>query len=101
MGVLDLSQKPLDRRELLDCVERAVAPRAASPGAPSRDALGRVAQLTPRERNIFEFLVTGKTLKQIAAHFGVTVQSVWKHQQHIFSKFKVQNEVELVNLMRN
>ncbi len=102
MGVVDFLQKPLDRRELLDCVERAVAPRAASPGQlPSQTLSAALAQLTPRERNIFEFLVTGKTLKQIAAHFGVTVQSVWKHQQHIFSKFKVQNEVELVNLMRN
>jgi len=45
--------------------------------------------------------VTGKTLKQIAACHGVTVQSVWKHQQHIFDKFHVQNEVELVNLMQD
>ena len=50
---------------------------------------------------MFELLVTGKTLKQIAARFGVTVQSVWKHQQHIFRKFNVQNEVELANLMKN
>ena len=45
--------------------------------------------------------MTGRTLKQIAARYGVTVQSVWRHQQHIFHKFNVQNEVELVNLMRS
>ena len=102
MGVVDFLQKPLDAHELLECVSRAVARAAASPAQPPFRAMaGAIAELTPREKNIFELLVTGKTLKQIAAHFGVTVQSVWKHQQHIFHKFKVQNEVELVNLMRS
>jgi two-component system response regulator DctR len=101
MGVVDFLQKPIDGGELLDCVLRAVAEGAASPAQPSQAMGAALAQLTPRERSIFELLVTGKTLKQIAARCGVTVQSVWKHQQHIFNKFKVQNEVELVNLMRN
>jgi FixJ family two-component response regulator len=100
MGVVDFLQKPIDGRELLDCVLRAVALRAGSPPA-SQALSAALAQLTARERNIFELLVTGKTLKQIAARCGVTVQSVWKHQQHIFNKFKVQNEVELANLVRN
>ena len=85
----------------LRCEGRRPACRFAGAALLPRRSRRRSRQLTPREKNIFEFLVTGKTLKQIAARFGVTVQSVWKHQQHIFHKFKVQNEVELVNLMRS
>ena len=102
MGVVDFLQKPVDGSELLDCVLKSMAwgggmPECVSPHMRSE----ALSQLTQREKGVFELLVTGKTLKQIAAHFGVTVQSVWKHQQHIFRKFNVQNGVELANLMKN
>ncbi len=102
MGVLDFLQKPIDRNELLACVTKAVAHGAGAPACPlSRTLSEVVGQLTPREKSVLELLVTGRTLKEIAARYGVTVQSVWKHQQHILHKFNVQNEVELANLMRS
>jgi DNA-binding CsgD family transcriptional regulator len=48
---------------------------------------------------VLELLVAGRSLKEIAAKRGVSVQSVWKHEQRILQKFAVQNEVELVQVL--
>lgn len=55
--------------------------------------------LTRREQEILDLLVAGKSIKEIAGRFGVSVQAVWKHQQSILKKFAVQNEVELVRVL--
>ena len=57
------------------------------------------ARLTPREKEVLDYLVAGRSLKQIAARLEVTVQSIWKHRQRILGKFRVENEVQLVQLM--
>ena len=87
MGVVDFLQKPIDGSELLDCVLKGSRPGRRFAGMPSfPHALRGAVATDPREKGASELLVTGKTLKQIAARFGVTVQSVWKHQQHIFQQ---------------
>jgi PAS domain S-box-containing protein len=59
----------------------------------------RRPRLTKSEEEVLELLVAGKSLKQIAVMRRVTLQAVWKHQQHILKKFAVENEVELVRLI--
>ena len=43
-----------------------------------------------------EMLISGKTLKEIAALSNVTVQTIWRHRAGIFQKLAVANEVALV-----
>jgi FixJ family two-component response regulator len=100
MGVLDFLEKPIDPEDLLASVRKGVAQAVASLTAHRRakSAVPR-ADLTAREKQVLDLILTGKTLKQIASQYQVTVQSVWKHQRRIFDKFGVQNTVELVQLL--
>ena len=100
MGVLEFLEKPVDEHELLGFVRKALAQNATSVERSSFSKVSEaLSQLTPRQKEIMGFLVAGKSIKEIAKLCGVTVQSVWKHQQHILSKFDVQNVVELVQLL--
>lgn len=97
-GIACVGKNPLDERGLLDMVRMALtnkAPAFAEPATRSR-AWDTVPHLTPRERQILESLVAGRTLKEIAKRFSVSIQSVWKHRQKIWKKFGVANDVELV-----
>lgn len=58
----------------------------------------RLAELTPRERSVFDFLVIGRSLKEIAASLNITVQSVWRHRDGVLRKMGVANDVELARL---
>jgi FixJ family two-component response regulator len=100
IGVLEFSEDMADEHELLSFVRNALDRNATSA---ARDSSWKVSaalsQLTRREKEIMEFLVAGKSIKDIAKLCGVAVQSVWKHQQHILSKFDVENVVELVQVL--
>jgi two-component system, LuxR family, response regulator FixJ len=100
MGVCEFLEKPIDEHQLLSSVRKALARNTRLLERPSSSRLSQMlSQLTRREKEVMEFLAAGKSIKEIAKLCGVTVQSVWKHQQHIFTKFGVQNEVELVLLI--
>ena len=100
MGVLEFSGTPVDEHELLGFVRKALAHNPTSVQRTSSwKVSAALSQLTPRQREIMEFIVAGKSIKEIAKLCGVTVQSVWKHRQRILSKFDVQNDVELVQLL--
>jgi len=99
MGVLDVLDEPVGPHEFRDCVRQALArDRKLVRGAASAYVSEVLPHLTTRERGILGLLVSGQTLKQIAAHCRITVQSVWKHKRRILSKFGVANEVELAHL---
>lgn len=52
--------------------------------------------LTAREREIAQFLVTGKTSKQIAAVLNVSPRTVEAHRARLMVKLKVNNTGELI-----
>ena len=63
------------------------------------DVSERVSHLTPREKEVLELLVLGKTIKEIASLLNIRTDTVWKHRLAIFTKTNVENEVELVRLL--
>lgn len=99
-GVFDYLEKPLDETQLLACVQKALAEDARSRQRASASIIaGRLSRLTPRERQVFDLLIAGKSLKQIAGICEITIQSAWRHRRRVFAKCQVQNDVELVRLM--
>lgn len=62
------------------------------------DAKDRIADLTPREREVMDLIVEGRSQKQIAATFGVSIQTAAKHRAKVLEKLRVTNDVELVRL---
>ena len=54
--------------------------------------------LTPSEKAVFDLLIAGKSLKDIAIVRTVTVQTAWKQRGAILKKMGVENDVELAGL---
>lgn len=54
--------------------------------------------LTLRERQILQFVVDGRTNKEIAADLGLSYRTVEVHRRHIMEKIGARNTAELVRL---
>ena len=102
-GAFDFVEKPINDQELLDRIRQAIAKDAQSRADQKhRDEIRiRIRALTPREREVLDALVLGKAIKQVAGQFSVSVQTAAKHRARVLEKMGVNNEVELVYLVKS
>ena len=99
-GAADFLIKPLSSDQLIQAVERAIAHYEVTRGLKSKlDAvLTRIATLTPRERQVFEFVVRGQTNKHAARSLGCTERTIKAHRHRVMEKMQVRSVAELVSL---
>jgi FixJ family two-component response regulator len=95
-GAFDFLEKPVDDEVLLARVQRALARNTQE--RRRADFLSRVGGLTPREKAVFELLIIGRSLKEIASALDITVQTVWRHRDSVLRKMNTANDVELARL---
>lgn len=100
-GAVDFLQKPAPPKLLLERVQAAIEiDREARATAATGDAVAeRLAHLTPREREVMELLLVGKTSKAIAATLGVSVRTVEGHRRMVLSKAGVSSAAQLVRVV--
>jgi FixJ family two-component response regulator len=99
-GAVDFLTKPVDSRELLDAIERAVAKALAAQRehAGATDVQERLKTLTAREAQVFALVVTGMLNKQIAAELGIVEKTVKVHRARVMEKMRAGSLAELVRL---
>ena len=100
-GAVTFLAKPVRPAELVEAVREAIA-RDASNRARRRDqeaVRARLAQLTPRERQVLRLLATGLMNKQIASELDVAEKTVKVHRGRILMKMQVPCAVALVALL--
>jgi FixJ family two-component response regulator len=99
-GAADLLTKPVDVKDLLAAIERAVAKDVENLGAEVRVAeiRERVKTLSPRETEVFALVVTGMLNKQIASQLGVVEKTVKVHRARVMEKMRAGSVAELVRL---
>ncbi len=99
-GAVDFCTKPLDLPILLPMIDRELAAEAERFELRRRmaEARRRLAQLTPRERELFELVVAGKSYKEMAATLGISPRTVEHHRAHIISKIGVDRVADMVRL---
>ena len=99
-GAEDFLTKPVSSDDLLRAVERAMAHHEAARGLKGKLDISRahIATLTPREREVFELVIRGKTNKQVASVLGTTERTIKAHRQRVMEKMQVQSLAELVSV---
>lgn len=99
-GARDFIEKPFTNERLLERVREALQASASRFDELSRHAQvrGRLDQLSRREQEVLDHLVSGKLNKQIAAELGISVRTVEAHRARIMDKLEVRTLSGLVRL---
>jgi FixJ family two-component response regulator len=99
-GASDFLTKPVNDEDLLAAVRMAIEKDRAfrREHAELSEIRARLATLTPREREVLEYVVAGKLNKQIAGDLGTVEQTVKVHRAHVMQKMKAHSVAELVRL---
>jgi two-component system response regulator FixJ len=101
-GAADFIEKPFEGAALVERVRRAVTHHANRMAASERPAdplvLARFATLTPREREVFELLVTGMSSKVIARELGGSFRTIEIHRAQVMRKMAARHLSELVRM---
>jgi len=99
-GAVDFLEKPFDEARLFDAVRRALErskERQTAESAATAAAV-RLAMLTPREREVFNCLVDGRSTKAIARELGTSPRTIEVQRARVFEKLQAHSLPELVHL---
>lgn len=100
-GAFDFVEKPCNDNELVDRIIEALkhdAIRCAE--SASADSINfRISQLTPREQQVMERVLSGKQNKIIADELQISVRTVEVHRSSLFEKMGVRTAVELAQII--
>ena len=95
-GAVDFLTKPVERE---CCSMRSLAPsrwtRAARDRQSGRTTSGPLAQLTPREREVFALVVAGQLNKQIAGQLGIAERTVKAQRAQVMAELGASTAAEL------
>ncbi len=100
-GALDFVEKPFNDNDLVDRIVAAVRHDDGQRRQLESEAslAARLAELTPRERQVMERVLAGDYNKNIADVLGIAVRTVEVHRARIFEKMGVRSAVELAQLL--
>lgn len=100
-GAVDFLEKPFSDQVLLDRVHDAIEHDAARrrSKAQASGLSDRLARLTPREREVVDLVMEGKSSKTIAEALTVSKKTVDLHRAHAMQKMGAANAAELVRIV--
>jgi FixJ family two-component response regulator len=101
-GAVNFLTKPVDEDELMDALAEAVALDAAGRAQwETRNTVaGRMATLTPRERQVLEKVVAGRLNKQIAAELGTVEKTIKVHRSRVMQKLHAASLIQLIEIAK-
>lgn len=99
-GAADFFTKPFDDAALLSAVEQALEQSASDREKQSSDSIlqRRAELLSPREREVFAHVVSGKLNKQIGRRLGITEKTIKVHRAQVVRKMQAGSLAELVRM---
>lgn len=100
-GALDFLEKPFDDQRLIAAVRNALAASrdARRQAAAVAEITTRLANLTPREREVLDLLVVGNPNKTIAYDLGASPRTVEVHRARVMEKMGARSLAELVRMV--
>jgi FixJ family two-component response regulator len=99
-GAIDFLPKPFEKSDLFSAIERAMEREILDmqAGMEQESIIMRIETLTPREKEVLRWIITGKPNKQIADALGTTEKTVKVHRSRVMQKANVSSVAELVRL---
>lgn len=99
-GAVAFIEKPFSRRVLLEQIRQAIDQDAETRRRQTERAKAeaRFAEVTPREREVMQLVVAGKTTKQIARQLGSSARTIEVHRAHLMKKMHADSLAQLVVL---
>ncbi len=97
-GASDFIEKPYDAERLIASIERTLATNQRLKSLESERLLlnQRVAELSPRQREVMELVAAGLSSKQIAARLGISPRTVENYRAWVMERMDAGNVAELV-----
>ncbi|ABF08579.1 two component response regulator, LuxR family [Cupriavidus metallidurans CH34] len=99
-GAIDFLEKPVQDGLLLAAVERACerAREQFARKAELRVLRQKIERLTPREREVLGWIVSGLRNKQVASELGTVEKTIKVHRAHVMQKLEVDSLPALVRI---
>ncbi|WP_263772874.1 response regulator transcription factor [Propionivibrio soli] len=100
-GALDFFQKPFSSQQLIERIQDGlrIDRERAELLARNRRMGERIAQLTPREKEVLQGIFEGKLTKVIAEELGIGVRTAETYRQLIMQKLQAGSVAELVRFV--
>ncbi len=102
-GACDVLTKPVDVDLLLKRVEEALEKdrqhRQATHSFEVKQQ--QLEKLTPKQREVFQELLKGRTIKQLATQFEITFQTAAKHRASVLEKLGVDTDAQLIHAFQD
>ena len=100
-GALDFFQKPFPSQPLLERIQQGlrIDKERAELQSRNRNIGERIAQLTPREKEVLQGIFEGKLTKVIADELGIGVRTAETYRQLIMQKLQAGSIAELVRIV--
>ena len=100
-GAVDFLEKPFHNQTMLDliqnCIQRDAQARQAE--AVHRDIRNNLSKLTPREREVLDLVVSGKSNKETARLLEISPKTVEVHRGRVMEKMDVTSLANLVQII--
>ena len=99
-GAVDFIQKPVRDQDLLDRIKDALvlAEERQNEIESKSQVLERIGDLTSREREVFDLVVTGKANKVVAHELGVSQRTIEIHRARVMEKMAAKSLAQLVRM---
>jgi two-component system, chemotaxis family, CheB/CheR fusion protein len=100
-GAIDYIDKPMSYEALLSAVERALEIDRSSADAliRRRELAARIAELTPRERQVLDLVVGGYSSKKIAQILDISQRTVENHRAAIMRRAGATSLPDLIRIV--
>ncbi len=99
LGAVDFIEKPFDPEVILASVREALRAASTTPSTGGNEEVRRhLQQLTPRERDVLEHLVVGRSNKEVALELGISPRTVEIHRARLMEKMRAENLAQLVRM---
>ncbi|QNN23421.1 response regulator transcription factor [Planctomycetales bacterium ZRK34] len=97
-GAFDFIEKPSNDHVLLDRIAKALQreQKLRDNEQVVQEVESGLSELSPREREVMELVVTGMLNKQIAAELGISIKTVEVHRARVMEKMQAESLAELV-----